>query len=76
MYNNDDIPELKKRPISWTIEELIFGAIALRDEINLRKTNGEHYGFINNIGIHFWMYVFLITGIALCLWCIFIETVY
>ncbi len=76
MNNNDDIPEIKKRPISWTLEELIFGAIALRDEIKQRKKNGEHYGFINNIEIHFWMYVFLIAGIFLCLWCMLVDGVY
>ena len=40
-----------KKPASWTLEEHIFGASALRDEIRRRKENGEWHGILNETAI-------------------------
>ncbi len=64
-----------KKPISWTIEEYIFGACSLRNEIERRKESGEYHGIINEICIRFFMIFFFIMGLALILYCMLIQNI-
>lgn len=64
-----------KKPISWTIEEYIFGACSLRDEIMRRKKSGEYHGFINEMSIRFFMICGFIIGFALIVYCMLIQSI-
>ena len=59
-----------KRPISWKIEEYIFGACALRDEIRRRKEEHEHHGIWNVVAIWLLMIYAYLVSMMLCVFCL------
>ena len=54
-----------KEPISWKVEQYIFGPCALRNEIERRKENGERYGIFNEIGIRMLMVYGFAVGLIM-----------
>ena len=38
-----------KRPLSWLVEEYVFGTCALRDEIKRRKETGEKHTVFSSL---------------------------
>ena len=64
-----------EKPISWIIEEYIFGACSLRNEIVRRKELCEYHGFINEMSIRFFMICGFFIGIALILYCMLIQSI-
>ena len=63
------------KPISWTIEEYIFGACSLRDEIMRRKESGEYHGFINEMSTRFFMICGFFIGLSLTMYCMLIQSI-
>lgn len=58
-----------KQPISWILEEYVFGTCALRDEIKRRKEAGEKHTVWNSMALRILFAFGIMISTALILIC-------